>query len=156
MVSKPALGVVSPAWHADPVLAAPLVEGEGHALHGEVIALAGAGREDELVPRAAEQRGHLYAGTVDGIGRWKSVPIDFGWVREQLGPDVEIKGGPSVSLLATAPPRQVYEEVRRIVTSGVTEGGRFVLREGNNLPPDVPLTNLQAMYAAVRDFGHYC
>jgi len=70
--------------------------------------------------------------------------------------DVEIKGGPSVSLLATAPEvRDVREEVRRILASGVTEGGRVVLREGNNLPPDVPLTNLQAMYAAALDFGHY-
>ncbi len=82
-------------------------------------------------------------------------PIDFRWVREQVGPDVELKGGPSVVLLANATPEQVRQEVRRILTSGVLEGGRFVLREANNTPPDVPLASLRATYEAGREFGRY-
>jgi uroporphyrinogen-III decarboxylase len=43
--------------------------------------------------------------------------------------------------------------VRRILQSGVLEGGRFLLREGNNLAPGTPLENTEAMYYAGREFG---
>jgi uroporphyrinogen-III decarboxylase len=35
------------------------------------------------------------------------------------------------------------------------EGGRFVLREGNNLAPGIPLENLWAMYDTVKEYGVY-
>lgn len=76
-------------------------------------------------------------------------PVDFGALRQALGPQVEIVGGPSVPFLQTHRPDAVYAETRRILDSGVTEGGKFILREGNNLPPGVPLDNLRAMYRAV-------
>lgn len=76
-------------------------------------------------------------------------PVDFGALRQSLGPEVEIVGGPSVPFLETHGAKEVYDETRRILESGVTEGGRFILREGNNLPPGVPLDNLWAMYRAV-------
>jgi uroporphyrinogen decarboxylase-like protein len=82
-------------------------------------------------------------------------PVDFRWVREQVGPDVDIQGGPPVGFLQTATPDDVRAEVRRILSSGVTEGGRFILREANNMPPGVPLANLQAMYAAAKEHGRY-
>lgn len=82
-------------------------------------------------------------------------PIDFKWVREQVGPDVEIKGGPSVVFLQHAVPSGVRAEVKRILNSGITTGKRFILREGNNLPPGVPLENIRAMYETVRTFGRY-
>jgi hypothetical protein len=82
-------------------------------------------------------------------------PVDFARLRLDLGPDVEIKGGPSIVLLQTATPEEVRREVRRILTSGIMEGGRFILREGNNLPPGVPLENLWAMYEAGKEYGRY-
>ncbi|MBI4532296.1 MAG: hypothetical protein HY709_12335 [Candidatus Latescibacteria bacterium] len=82
-------------------------------------------------------------------------PVDFARLRLDLGPDVEIKGGPSTVLLQTASPEEVHREVRRILTSGITEGGRFILREGNNLPPGVPLENIWAMYEAGKEYGCY-
>lgn len=82
-------------------------------------------------------------------------PVDFGRLREELGPEVEIQGGPSVTLLQTATPAGVREEVRRILASGIMRGGRLVLREGNNMPPGVPLENLHAMYQAAKEFGRY-
>ena len=42
-----------------------------------------------------------------------------------------------------------------ILTGGVLEGKRFVLREANNLPPRAPERNLAAMYGAALDFGKY-
>jgi uroporphyrinogen-III decarboxylase len=82
-------------------------------------------------------------------------PVDFTWLRETLGPDVEIQGGPSAPFLVEASPGEVSEEVRRILASGIMKGGRFVLREGNNLAPGTPLENLWAMYDTVREWGTY-
>ena len=82
-------------------------------------------------------------------------PVDLSQLRQELGPGVEILGGPPVSLLLQGTPEQVYEASKAILLSGIKEGGRFVLREGNNLPPRVPLENLEAMYRAALDHGWY-
>ncbi|NUP99973.1 MAG: hypothetical protein HUU35_08975 [Armatimonadetes bacterium] len=82
-------------------------------------------------------------------------PVDFAALRAELGPDVQIQGGPSVPFLCTHGPAGVRQEVKRILESGVLEGRRFVLREGNNLAPEVPLANAVALYEAGREFGRY-
>ena len=82
-------------------------------------------------------------------------PVDFGWLRRELGPDVQINGGPSVQFLLRATPEEVREEVRRILSTGVMEGGKFVLREGNNLSPGIPEENVAAMFVAAKEFGRY-
>ena len=82
-------------------------------------------------------------------------PVDHGRLRQTLGPDVEILGGPEVTLLRHGTPEAVYERTRAILQSGVMEGGRFILREGNNLPPCCPEANLEAMYRACLDHGWY-
>jgi uroporphyrinogen-III decarboxylase len=80
-------------------------------------------------------------------------PVDFGQLRRDLGPEVQIQGGPHVEFLLSATPRAVGEEVQRILGSGILAGGRFVLREGNNLAPGTPLVNTEAMYHAGREYG---
>lgn len=82
-------------------------------------------------------------------------PLDHGAVRLQLGTDVELLGGPRVAVLLSDSPDKVYRETVRILRSGVTNGGRFILREGNNLPPGCPLENLRAMYTACLEHGRY-
>ncbi|MCC6446473.1 MAG: hypothetical protein IT210_23850 [Armatimonadetes bacterium] len=82
-------------------------------------------------------------------------PVDFAWLRKTLGPEVEILGGPSVPLLQISGPEEVRGEVRRILGTGIMAGGRYILREGNNLAPGTPLENLWAMYEAGREFGRY-
>jgi uroporphyrinogen-III decarboxylase len=82
-------------------------------------------------------------------------PVDFAGLRKNLGPKVEISGEVEVGLLISGTPDQVYVRSRQILTSGIKEGGRFIFREGNNLPPNVPWKNLAAMYKAVFDFGQY-
>ena len=80
-------------------------------------------------------------------------PVNFGTLRRELGPGVVIQGGPHIEFLRTAKPAAVREDVRRILESGVLDGGLFVLREGNNLAPGTPLENTEALYQAGRDFG---
>jgi uroporphyrinogen-III decarboxylase len=82
-------------------------------------------------------------------------PMDFGALRRTLGPAVEILGGPTVMTLCDGSPDDCARETRRILQSGIMEGGRFVLREGNNLPPRVPLANLEAVYATCLEYGRY-
>jgi uroporphyrinogen-III decarboxylase len=82
-------------------------------------------------------------------------PVDHGRLREQLGDDVLVQGGPAVGLLVSSGPDEVYEQTRNILESGVRRGGRFLLREGNNLPPEAKDENLAAMYAAALEHGGY-
>jgi hypothetical protein len=82
-------------------------------------------------------------------------PVDFTWLRQELGPEVEILGGPRVTLLHDGTPEQVAAEARRILGSGIMQGGRFILREANDLAPGTPLANLAAMYQTARTFGQY-
>ncbi len=94
----------------------------------------------------------------DEIGAYSfdtGFPIDFGKMRETLGPEVEIMGGPRATLLVSATPAEVSAEVRRILSTGIMDGGRFILREANDLAPCTPLANLQAMYATAREYGRY-
>jgi uroporphyrinogen-III decarboxylase len=73
-------------------------------------------------------------------------PVHHGALRRALGPDVEISGGPRVDVLRNGTPEQCAEAARAVLRSGVTDGGRFILQEANNLPPCVPLENLSAVY----------
>lgn len=82
-------------------------------------------------------------------------PVDHGALREQLGDDILIQGGTEIALLLNGSPQQVHTRTRDILQSGVMAGGRFILREGNNLPPNCPPANLEAMYAACLEYGRY-
>ncbi|MCG2661822.1 MAG: hypothetical protein L6437_16445 [Kiritimatiellae bacterium] len=82
-------------------------------------------------------------------------PVDFAWLRQELGPDVQVNGGPTIMLLKDGKPEQIRKEVKRICASGIMEGGRFVLREANNMAPCTPIENVEAMYAAGKEFGRY-
>jgi hypothetical protein len=82
-------------------------------------------------------------------------PINFTWLRKELGTEVEIVGGPRSTLLHDGTPEQVAAEARRILDSGIREGGRFILREANDLIPCTPLDNLAAMYQTARIHGRY-
>jgi uroporphyrinogen-III decarboxylase len=80
-------------------------------------------------------------------------PVDFAALRKELGPDVLIQGGPHVELLLRGTTEDVARETHRIMTSGILEGRRFILREGNNLAPGTPLENTEAMYRIGRELG---
>lgn len=82
-------------------------------------------------------------------------PVDHGWLRKTLGNDVQISGGTEVSILLQGTPDQVYSRTKEILKSGIMDGGRFILREANNLPPNCPEENLAAMYNCCLEHGNY-
>jgi uroporphyrinogen-III decarboxylase len=80
-------------------------------------------------------------------------PMDFGEMRKKLGPNVRLIGGPAIHILRNGTKEEVYEETKRILASGVLEGGNFILREGNNLAPLTPIENIESMYYCGREYG---
>ena len=80
-------------------------------------------------------------------------PVDHGWLRSQLGPDIEIRGGPTIMTVKEGPPEKIEAEVKRICESGVMDGGKFILIAANNLAPCTPVKHLQALYEAGRKHG---
>ena len=82
-------------------------------------------------------------------------PVDHGALRQALGPDVQIQGGPSVMLLKAGPVDAIRDRVRSICQSGIMAGGRFVLIAANNMAPCTPVEHVAAMYQAAKEFGQY-
>ncbi|WP_404425079.1 uroporphyrinogen decarboxylase family protein [Nibricoccus sp. IMCC34717] len=82
-------------------------------------------------------------------------PVDFGKLRVELGPEVEIYGGPNAMLMRSGTSEEVRIEAERILRSGIREGGKFILREGNDLAPCTPHENLRAVYEAAHTAGTF-
>lgn len=82
-------------------------------------------------------------------------PVDHGWLRKELGPEVQINGGPSVMLIKEGPVEAIRDEVRRICQSGIMDGGKFIMIAANNMAPCTPLEHVAALYGATKEFGRY-
>jgi len=82
-------------------------------------------------------------------------PIRFETLRDELGPDIHIQGGVHVDILLREDPATVARETERILNSGVARGGKFIMKEANNVAPRTPLANLWAMYETTREKGRY-
>jgi uroporphyrinogen-III decarboxylase len=82
-------------------------------------------------------------------------PVQWETLRDEVGEAVEISGGVHIETLRRGTAQEVRGETAHILRSGIMRGGRFILREANNLAPMTPLSNLAAMYDAAGEFGRY-
>jgi hypothetical protein len=80
-------------------------------------------------------------------------PIDLHAMREVLGPDVLLQGGPRVQLLRDGPIREIEAATRELL-AGPVNNGRFMLRDANNLAPRTPPEHIAAMYETARDYRY--
>lgn len=80
-------------------------------------------------------------------------PVDFARFRAEMGPEVQLSGGPRAPLFVGEDPAPLLDETRRILASGILQGGRFILQEGNNLPPRACLDHCAAFYRLGRELG---
>ncbi len=82
-------------------------------------------------------------------------PIRWETLRDEIGAEVEILGGVRVNELLAGTSAEVLERSRQILQSGIMRGGKFILKEANNLPPCTPLENVAALYEAAKTYGLY-
>jgi uroporphyrinogen-III decarboxylase len=82
-------------------------------------------------------------------------PTDLGKMRKVLGPEVTLRGNISPILLKDGPIEDIKEEVMRVLRSGVMEGGKFLLCEGNNVAPLTPIEHMKTMYDTGKEYGRY-
>ncbi|MFH1006632.1 MAG: uroporphyrinogen decarboxylase family protein [Candidatus Latescibacterota bacterium] len=82
-------------------------------------------------------------------------PTDMARMRKILGPDVTLMGNIHPMILRDGPVSRIEEAVREVLTSGVMAGGRFVLRDGSNVPPGTPVEHLRACYRTAKEYGRY-
>lgn len=101
---------------------------------------------------------HLFKTIRDELGAVEfdtGYPVDFAKLRNELGPDVTISGGPPVDLFMRASPELLLARTREILACGIRTGGRFILQEGNNLPPGTPEAHVTQFYELARQLGAY-
>jgi hypothetical protein len=82
-------------------------------------------------------------------------PVDHGRLRKMVGPDITLYTGPTVMLLQAGSEEAIVQEAIRILKSGVTQGGKYIMIAANNLAPRTPVENIAALYDAVRTHGTY-
>jgi len=82
-------------------------------------------------------------------------PLDLGRAIEILGEDVVIQGGVRVTTLKQGPLSEIEEEVKTVLSSGVTRGKRFVFRDANNVAPNTPVEHLNFTYELLKKIGLY-
>jgi uroporphyrinogen-III decarboxylase len=58
-------------------------------------------------------------------------------------------------LLREGPVEEIRGEVIKVLQSGVMEGGRFLLCEGNNVAPCTPIEHMRTMYETGKEYGRY-
>lgn len=80
-------------------------------------------------------------------------PIDFGKLRQELGEECLISGGPKASLFLKGCVDDLLTETKNILSSGILQGGRFILQEGNNLPPHTDLETCEQFYEYGKIWG---
>lgn len=82
-------------------------------------------------------------------------PVDHGVLREELGDNIIIQGGPTIMEVKDGSEKSIMEKVRCICRSGVMRGGKFVMIAANNLAPCTPVENIKALFEATQTYGRY-
>lgn len=82
-------------------------------------------------------------------------PVAHGKLVKELGPDIQINGGPTVELLRKGTKEQIQNEAKRIIEEVKPYTKKFVLRDANNMAPRTPLENIAALHEATKLYGRY-
>jgi len=77
-------------------------------------------------------------------------PIRFDTLRSEVGEETHIQGGVPVAELLHGTPESIRRRAREILQSGIMRGGKFIMKEANNVPPCLPAKNFSALYEAVK------
>ena len=80
--------------------------------------------------------------------------VDLDRIGEVMGGQVVLIGNVNPMLVETGTPDQVREAARRIIEKLAPYRG-LIIQDGNNIPPDAPLENINAMMEAAELYGRY-
>ena len=80
--------------------------------------------------------------------------VDLDRIGEVMGGQVVLIGNVNPMLVETGTPDQVREATRRIIEKLAPYRG-LIIQDGNNIPPDAPLENINAMMEAAELYGRY-
>jgi uroporphyrinogen-III decarboxylase len=84
----------------------------------------------------------------------------FGWqvnldkIAEVMGGRVVLLGNVSPLTIAKGTPEQVKQETRRVIEKLAAHRG-LIIQDGNNISPESPLENINAMMEAALEYGRY-
>jgi uroporphyrinogen-III decarboxylase len=94
--------------------------------------------------------GELKINEYQGFG-WN---VDLDRITHAMGGKVVLLGNVSPLVIATGTPEQVKAETRRVIEKlGPCRG--LIIQDGNNIAPESPLENINAMMAAAEEYGSY-
>lgn len=99
---------------------------------------------------------HLFSTLVEELGVdgfEVGFPTDLARARFTLGEDIELLGNVHPDLLRSGPTEAIDRAVRAVCQSGALNGGRLIVRDGNNCAPRTPIEHFQAMYEAGQHWG---
>jgi len=88
-----------------------------------------------------------------GAVTWYFDRTDMVRAKEILGKDCCLQGNVPSSMIVTGTPEQTKEYCRNLIEK-VGKGGGFILSAGT-VPDNPKLENIQAMMAAIREYGYY-
>jgi uroporphyrinogen decarboxylase len=75
--------------------------------------------------------------------------MDVLQLKQEFGKDIAFMGGiDTQDLLPNASPLEVQRYTSRIVEIMTSDGGGYILAASHTIPPETPLENIFAMYAA--------
>ena len=81
--------------------------------------------------------------------------MDPAELKADFGGDLSFQGGISIQhYLPRGTPADVREHVHRVF-SALAPGGGYIAGTSHNIQADTPLANVEALFAAYRDFGRY-
>ena len=110
---------------------------------------------------------HLCGNHTANLVHWSDIPLpprtvffighemDLEKTGQIIGQDHILAGNINTGILQTGDFRQVFEETRRCLSIGKHHPGGFILMPACELPPDMPLRNVEAIAEALYEYGYY-
>jgi uroporphyrinogen decarboxylase len=110
---------------------------------------------------------HLCGDHTASLPMWADIPLpprtvfsigsdmDLEKTSAFLGRNFVLAGNLSTGILQTGSAKQVRDEAKRCLQSGMKHPGGFILMPACEIPPDMPLENIDAVAEALFEFGYY-
>ena len=110
---------------------------------------------------------HLCGDHTANLVHWRDIPLpprtvftighemDMAVTSRAIGPEHILAGNIHNGILQAGEPAEVMAETRRALEQGMKHEGGFILMPACEIPPEMPLVNLEAMAQALGEYGYY-